>query len=114
MPLININETANTAELELSNKDRITQLQDALEGLSLQMITGLDYLQRHASFQQTNPGLPITRENSEAVPTTEFEQTLRQKASEIRTKVHEIQQLGQQVSLCYTLDREKEVISSSL
>ncbi|KXN72718.1 hypothetical protein CONCODRAFT_56094 [Conidiobolus coronatus NRRL 28638] len=52
--------------------DRITQLQDHIDGLSLLFVSCIDYLHNKTSMISDNPNVPVTKSNELAVQEEEF------------------------------------------
>jgi hypothetical protein len=52
--------------------DRITQLQDHIDGLSLLFVSCIDYLHNKTSMISDNPDVPVTKTNELAVQEEEF------------------------------------------
>jgi len=49
---------------ELSNMDRITQLQDEIQQLLTIMSNSIAYLTERSNFVQVSPGIPITKQRN--------------------------------------------------
>jgi len=60
-------------EQELSEMDRVTQLQDAIEELFGSMSDSIKYLSTASGSIQVNPDIPITKTDPLSAPPEEFE-----------------------------------------
>ncbi|KAI9141368.1 hypothetical protein BKA69DRAFT_1021218, partial [Paraphysoderma sedebokerense] len=79
----------------ISNMDRITQLQDAVDQLAVIFTTSVEYLQRRAPMAVVNTDFPITKLNGKipfelADEPTTFSRNTQELASDLIKKVKSI------------------------
>jgi len=78
-------------EQELSEMDRITQLQDGIDQLLTIMANSVNYLVSSANFKQVNPDIPITKTREKAAPEEEFEANKRELVDDLIKKAKQIE-----------------------
>lgn len=77
-------------EQELSEMDRVTQLQDAIEQLFGTMADSIKYLSTASSSVQVNPDIPITKGDSHSVPAEELEANKKALVDDLMEKASQI------------------------
>ncbi|KAA1475393.1 hypothetical protein DENSPDRAFT_932322 [Dentipellis sp. KUC8613] len=82
---------------ELSNMDRITQLQDELQNLLTIMSSSIAYLTSRTNFLQVSPDIPVTKQrNPDKVdPPDVFEANKRELVTDLMTKAKQVELLIQ-------------------
>ncbi|KAF9513904.1 hypothetical protein BS47DRAFT_1295675 [Hydnum rufescens UP504] len=78
-------------EQELSEMDRITQLQDGIDQLLTIMANSVNYLVSSANFKQVNPDIPITKTREKAATAEEFEANKRELVDDLIKKAKQIE-----------------------
>ncbi|KAJ3533115.1 hypothetical protein NM688_g7327 [Phlebia brevispora] len=95
--MVTTTTTANSYVMlqELSNMDRITQLQDEIQQLLQIMSSSIAYLTSKANFLQVSPDVPITKQrNPEKVDTPDvFEDNKRELVTDLMVKAKQIEYL---------------------
>jgi len=95
-------------EQELSEMDRITQLQDGIDQLLTIMANSVNYLVSSANFKQVNPDIPITKTREKAATAEEFEANKRELVDDLIKKAKQIEILIKSLPI---FDPEEEQIS---
>ncbi|ESK93513.1 hypothetical protein Moror_1665 [Moniliophthora roreri MCA 2997] len=82
---------------ELSNMDRITQLQDEIQQLLLIMSSSIRYLTSRSNFLQVSPDIPVTKQrNPEKYDTPEvFEANKQELVADLIVKAKQVEYLIQ-------------------
>jgi len=95
-------------EQELSEMDRITQLQDGIDQLLTIMANSVNYLVSSANFKQVNPDIPITKTREKAATAEEFEANKRELVDDLIKKAKQIEILIKSLPI---FDPEEEQIA---
>ncbi|PVU99006.1 hypothetical protein BB559_001062 [Furculomyces boomerangus] len=73
--------------------DRITQLQDKIEQLSLMMVSSLDTIHKRAEMKQVDPNYPVTKKNEISIGSESIEDVIKASAVKIRNQIKDIDTL---------------------
>jgi len=95
-------------EQELTEMDRITQLQDGIDQLLTIMANSVNYLVSSANFKQVNPDIPITKTREKAAPADEFEANKQELVDDLIKKAKQIEVLIKSLPV---FDPEEEQIA---